>query len=41
MIVEHYDGSLKNGNLIYKILPIKQALDAFYRRQLFNYGRNK
>ena len=40
-IVEHYDGSLKNGNLMYRILPIKQAVDAFHRRQLFNYGRNK
>ena len=38
-IVEHHDGSLRNGNLMYKILPIKQALDSFYRRQLFNYGR--
>ena len=40
-IVEHHDGSLKNGALMYKILPIQQAVDAFHRRQLFNYGRNK
>ena len=40
-IVEHHDGSLKNGNLMYKILPIKQAVDAFHRRQLFNYGRKR
>ena len=40
-IVEHHDGALRNGNLIYRILPIKQAVDSFHRRQLFNYGRNK
>ena len=40
-IVEHHDGSMKNGNLMYKILPIKQALDAFHRRQLFNYSRKR
>ena len=40
-IVEHHDGSLRSGNLMYKILPINQAVDAFHRRQLFNYGRNK
>ena len=40
-IVEHHDGSLKNGNLMYKILPISQALDTFHRRQLFSYGRRK
>ena len=38
-IVEHHDGSLKNGNLMYKILPIKQAVETFHRRQLFSYGR--
>ena len=40
-IVEHHDGSLRNGNLMYRILPIKQAVDSFHRRQLFNYGRRK
>ncbi len=40
-IVEHHDGSMKNGNLMYKILPIKQAVDAFHRRQLFNYSRKR
>ena len=40
-IVEHHDGSLKNGNLMYKILPIKQAVEAFHRRQLYNYGRKR
>ena len=40
-IVEHHDGVLRNGNLMYRILPIKQAVDAFHRRQLFNYGRRK
>ena len=40
-IVEHHDGSLRNGNLMFRILPIKQAVDSFHRRQLFNYGRNK
>ena len=40
-IVEHHDGTLRNGNLMYKILPIKQAVDAFHRRQLYNYGRRK
>ena len=40
-IVEHHDGSLRNGNLMYRILPIKQAVEAFHRRQLYNYGRNK
>ena len=35
------DGTLKNGNLMYKILPIKQAVDAFHRRQLNHYGRRK
>ena len=38
-IVERHDGGLRNGNLKYRILPIKQAVDAFHRRQLFNYGR--
>ena len=38
-IVEHHDGSLRNGNLMFRILPIKQAVDAFHRRQIFNYGR--
>ena len=38
-VVEHRDGTLKNGNLMYKILPIKQAVDAFHRRQLNHYGR--
>ena len=38
-IVERHDGVLRNGNLMYRILPIKQAVDAFHRRQLFNYGR--
>ncbi|MER2148779.1 MAG: helix-turn-helix domain-containing protein [Ruminococcus sp.] len=40
-IVEHRDGSLRNGNLIYKILPIKQVVDSFHKRQLYNYGRKK
>ena len=40
-VVEHHDGTLKNGNLMYKILPIKQAVDAFHRRQLNYYGRRK
>ena len=40
-IVEHHDGSLRNGNLMCRILPIKQAVDSFHRRQLFNYGRRK
>ena len=40
-IVEHHDGALRNGNLMYGILPIKQAVEAFHRRQLYNYGRNK
>ena len=40
-IVEHHDGTLRNGNLMFRILPIKQAVDSFHRRQLFDYGRNK
>ena len=40
-IVEHHDGTLRNGNLMFRILPIKQAVDSFHRRQLFNYGRRK
>ena len=40
-IVEHRDGTLRNGNLMYKMLPIKQAVDAFHRRQLYNFGRRK
>ena len=40
-IVEHHDGSLRNGNLMFRILPIKQAVDAFHRRQLNYYGRRK
>ena len=40
-IVEHHDRVLRNGKLMYRILPIKQAVDAFHRRQLFNYGRRK
>ena len=40
-IVERHDGVLRNGNLMYRILPIKQAVDAFHRRQLFNCGRRK
>ena len=40
-IVEYRDGTLRNGNLMYKILPIKQAIDAFHRRQLYHYGRRK
>ena len=40
-IVEHRDGTLRNGNLMYKMLPIKQAVDAFHRRQLNHYGRRK
>ena len=40
-IVEHHDGMLRNGNLMYKMLPIKQAVDAFHRRQLNHYGRRK
>jgi hypothetical protein len=39
--VAHHDRSLRNGNLMYKILPIKQAVDAFHRRQLYNYGRKR
>ena len=39
--VESHDGTLRNGNLMYNILPIKQAIDAFHRRQLYNYGRKK
>ena len=38
-IVERHDGALRNGNLMYRILPIKQAVDSFHRRQLYNYGR--
>ena len=40
-IVEHHDGSLRNGNLMFRILPIKRAVDSFHRRQPFNYGRRK
>ena len=40
-VVEHHDGTLRNGNLMYKILPIKQAIDAFHRRQLYRNGRRK
>ena len=40
-VVEHRDGTLRNGNLMYKMLPIKQAVDAFHRRQLNRYGRRK
>ena len=40
-VVEHCDGTLRNGNLMYKMLPIKQAVDAFHRRQLNHYGRRK
>ena len=40
-IVEHHDGALRNRNLMYKILPINQAVDAFHRRQLSSYGRRK
>ena len=40
-LVENREGALRNGNLMYKILPIKQAVDAFHRRQLYNYGRKK
>ena len=40
-IVKHHDGSLRNGNLMFRILPIKRAVEAFHRRQLYNYGRNK
>ena len=40
-VVAHHDRSLRNGNLMYKILPIKQAVDAFHRRQLYNYGRKR
>ena len=40
-VVEHRDGTLRNGNLMYKMLPIKQAVDAFHRRQLNYYGRRK
>ena len=40
-VVEQHDGSLKNGNLMFKILPIKQAVDAFHRCQLFSYGRKR
>lgn len=29
------DGMKLNGNLMYHILPIKQAVDAFHRRQLY------
>ena len=43
---EHTDiftrnGMKQNGNLLYHILPIQQAIDEFYRRQLANYGTNK
>lgn len=40
-IVEHHDGVLRNGNLMFRILPIKQAVNSFHRRQLYNYGRRK
>jgi len=40
-VVEHRDGTFRNGNLMYKMLPIKQAVDAFHRRQLYNSGRRK
>ena len=39
-IVEHHNGSLRNGNLMFRILPIKQAIEAFHRRQLNNFGRS-
>ena len=34
-------GSLRNGNLMFRILPIKRAIEAFHRRQLNHYGRRK
>ena len=40
-IVDHHDGLLRNGILMFRILPIKRAVEAFHRRQLYNYGRNK
>ena len=40
-VVEHHNGSLRNGNLMFRILPIKHAIEAFHRRQLNNFGRNK
>ena len=40
-VVENRDGTFRNGNLMYKMLPIKQAVDAFHRRQLNYYGRRK
>ena len=40
-LVENREGALRNGNLMYKMLPIKQAVDAFHRRQLYNFGRRK
>ena len=40
-IVEHHDGSLRNGNLMYRILPIKKTVDSFKRRQRNNCGRRK
>lgn len=33
-LVESHDGTLRNGSLMYKILPINQAVDAFHRQQL-------
>ena len=36
--VESKDGKIQNGNLWYKILPIKDAIEAFKERQLANGG---
>ena len=40
-IVEHHNGTLRNGNLMCKILPIKQAIEACHRRQHYTYDRRK
>ena len=36
--VESKDGKIQNGNLWYKILPIKDAIEVFKERQLANGG---
>jgi hypothetical protein len=36
--VESKDGKIQNGNLWYKILPIKDAVKEFEKRQLANGG---
>ncbi len=38
-IVRTTKGGKRNGNLLYTILPIEQAKQYFYKRQLENLGR--